>query len=188
MLFMKTIKNQIRKVYYLKSFLKFRKYGNNILLSRGGTIIRPSEITLGNNIFISNNFHISARNLIIQNNVMIGPNLVIESDNHRFDKIGSTMFSVGNDRIIKGVTINSDVWIGANVTILSGSLISEGCVIGACSLVNRYIPPYTISFGIPAKPVRTRFSKDNLRKHLIAIGKQNEYTTILSDWKKFELI
>ena len=49
---MKLFKYIIRRFYYFKSFLKFKSVGTNVILSSGGYIIRPEEITFGNNVFI----------------------------------------------------------------------------------------------------------------------------------------
>ena len=54
--------------------------------------------------------------------------------------------------------IENDVWIGCNVTILSGVHIGRGSTIAAGAVVNKDIPPYCIAGGIPArviKPYRT---------------------------------
>jgi len=55
------------------------------------------------------------------------------------------------------VLIGNDVWIGEDATILSGTRIGDGAVIGACSLVRGEIPPYAIAVGNPARVVRYRF-------------------------------
>jgi len=55
------------------------------------------------------------------------------------------------------VQIGNDVWIGQNVTILAGIEIGDGAIIGASSLVNRSVPPYSICAGVPARPIRYRF-------------------------------
>ena len=60
------------------------------------------------------------------------------------------------------VVIGNDVWIGTRVTILSGVTIGDGAVIGACSLVNRDVPPYAIAVGVPAKVTRYRFKPDEI--------------------------
>lgn len=182
------IKEILRRIYYLRSFLAFKSYGSNILLSKNGTIVRPQEISLGSDIFISERFHISARNLSIGSNVMIGPNLVIECDNHLFDQPGVTMFSTRAEREGGSVIIEDDVWIGANVTILPGSVISEGSIIGAASLVNKALPPYCICFGIPCKPYKPRFSSDELRNHLSLIKSKYDYNTIWKLWIENGLI
>jgi len=49
--------------------------------------------------------------------------------------------------------IGDSVWIGARVTILGGSHVGEGSVIGAGSVVDGEIPPFVIAAGIPARPL-----------------------------------
>jgi len=56
---------------------------------------------------------------------------------------------------VKPVTIESKVWIGFNVIILSGVTIGEGAVIGAGSVVTRDVAPYTVMAGNPARVIRS---------------------------------
>ena len=53
----------------------------------------------------------------------------------------------------KPVVIESDVMIYMKSTILRGVRIGRGSVVGANSLVNRDVPPFTIVAGVPAKEV-----------------------------------
>lgn len=62
-------------------------------------------------------------------------------------------------------TIGNDVWIGANVVVLRGVTIGDGCIIAANAVVTRDIPPYSIAGGIPAKVIRPRLA-DELREDL----------------------
>ena len=151
---------------YLVAYYKFKKKGSNLDFSMGGKFLHPEEISFGSNVFIGRSFHISARNLCIGSNVMFGPNLVIECDNHRFDKIGTPMFNYSNERNIKGITIEDDVWVGANVIILPGVTVKEGAIIGAGSVVTKDIPPYSICVGNPCRPKKNRFDKIELKQHL----------------------
>ncbi|MCR4738895.1 MAG: CatB-related O-acetyltransferase [Lachnospiraceae bacterium] len=64
------------------------------------------------------------------------------------------------------IEIGNDVWIGADVRILEGVTIGDGAVIGACSLVTKDIPPYSVCLGTPAKPVKYRFSPEKIRELL----------------------
>lgn len=160
------IKYFLRYLYYLKSYLKFKSRGKNLILSKGGTFVRPEEITFGDNVFISSNFYISARNLVFKDDIMIGPNLVIECDNHVYNEVGKTMFEVKEKRNISNVTIEDDVWIGANVTILSGVTIGEGSIIGAGSVVTKPQPKYSICVGNPCRPIKSRFTDQELKSHL----------------------
>lgn len=54
------------------------------------------------------------------------------------------------------ITIGSDVWIAGNCTILKGSVIEDGVVIGAKSLVKGKIECEGIAVGIPAKIIKYR--------------------------------
>jgi virginiamycin A acetyltransferase len=62
----------------------------------------------------------------------------------------------------KKSVIENDVWIGENVTILSGVHIGNGAVIGACSFVNKDIPDYAIAVGVPCKVIKYRFDKEDI--------------------------
>jgi acetyltransferase-like isoleucine patch superfamily enzyme len=65
----------------------------------------------------------------------------------------------------KGQTIiGNDVWIGYGATILSGVKIGDGAVIGACSVVASDVPAYAIYAGNPARHVRYRFKKREIKK------------------------
>jgi len=58
------------------------------------------------------------------------------------------------------VTIGHDVWIGHGAIILPGRTIGTGAVIAAGAVVTRDVEPYMIVAGVPAKPVRRRFSPE----------------------------
>lgn len=61
------------------------------------------------------------------------------------------------------INIGNDVWIAANVSILDGVEIGNGCIIAANSLVNKNIAPYTIVGGVPAKVIRKRFNDEEIQ-------------------------
>ena len=58
--------------------------------------------------------------------------------------------------IFRPVTLGKHVIVGANSTILPGVSISEGCSVGAMSLVNKSTDPWGIYFGIPARRIKDR--------------------------------
>jgi len=47
------------------------------------------------------------------------------------------------------VTIEDDVWIGCNATILKGVRIGSGAVIAPCSVITRDVEPNTLASGNP---------------------------------------
>ncbi len=89
------------------------------------------------------------RNIVLDDHVVLGPNVTIFSAGHD----PNTIDLVDN---YGRVTIEKDVWVGGNVTILQGVTIHEGEVIGAGSVVVNDIPPYAICVGNPARKIRDR--------------------------------
>ena len=79
---------------------KFSHVGNNFVFDLKSIFIRPETITIGNNVFIGPNSHISSRDLTFGNDIMIGPNLLIECDDHKFDVIGVKMKHISEQRNI----------------------------------------------------------------------------------------
>lgn len=64
------------------------------------------------------------------------------------------------------IVVGNDVWIGYEAVILAGVTIGDGAVVGARAVVTRDVPPYTIVGGVPAKPIRKRFSDDVVQRLL----------------------
>ena len=53
----------------------------------------------------------------------------------------------------KGITIESDVWIGPNATILKGVRIGQGAIVEAGALIAHDVPSYVRVMGNPAQVV-----------------------------------
>lgn len=159
----------IQRLYYWKLYNK-GKVGNNVRLSLHGTIANAHLVTIDDNVFISEYCHIAAHPFKIGRDVIIGPRLTAICNNHIFNRVGQTVYEYASDKIYKPIEIEPDSWLGANVTLLPGVTVGQGCIVGAGSVVNKSLPPYTICVGVPCRPIRTRFSEEDLRKHLQAIN------------------
>lgn len=184
-----SLRQMISVIRYPRLFLFSKRTGKNNRFGPKGRFLHPGEIFLGDNIYIAPNFHISARNLKIGNNVIIGPNLLLECDDHVFKNIGKTIWATFTEERIMGfVTIEDDVWIGGNVTILKNVTISEGCVIGAASVVTKSLPPYSVCVGAPCRPVKVRFTVEELETHLSLVKSDYKINTITDHWKKIGLL
>lgn len=58
--------------------------------------------------------------------------------------------------------IGNDVWIGARAIIRTGITIGDGAIIAAGAVVVQNVEPYSIVGGVPAAPIRYRFSSDEI--------------------------
>ncbi|MDB5272140.1 MAG: hexapeptide repeat-containing transferase [Chitinophagaceae bacterium] len=94
----------------------------------------------------------------------------------------------------KECIIGNDVWIGCNSTILRGVTIGDGAVVGANSLVNKNVEPYTIVVGSPAKVIKHRFTSEIITALLelkwwdIPVSVISEHTELFAAEPTMEII
>ncbi|WP_417249194.1 chloramphenicol acetyltransferase [Celeribacter sp.] len=60
--------------------------------------------------------------------------------------------------------IGHDTWIGHNAVIKPDVTIGHGAVVASSAVVTRDVAPYTIVGGIPAKPIRARFTSETAER------------------------
>ena len=116
-----------------------------------------SAISIGDNVALNDNVMINADcggRIIIGNDVLIAPNVVIRAANHRYGDPDALIRTQGH--VAGVIRIGDDVWIGANVVVLSDVSVGRGAVIGAGSVVTRDVAEYAIVAGVPAKAVGAR--------------------------------
>lgn len=74
---------------------------------------------------------------------------------------------VHRDTYSKGeVIIGNDVWVGANVLILSGVRVGDGAVLAAGSVIVKDVEPYAIVSGVPATTLQYRFKPETIEAML----------------------
>ena len=61
---------------------------------------------------------------------------------------------LGGELLPIPIEVHDGCWIGANSTILPGSVIEKGCVIAAGSVVKGLLKPNRLYAGVPAKEIR----------------------------------
>lgn len=154
----------------------------NKLMGGGERIIQyPFHITGVYNIESDNNINIgvnatimtSRAKLRIKKHFVSGPGLTIITGDHMpiIGKFLDTVTNEDKDRLDvshqfdQDVTIEEDVWCGANVTILKGVTIGRGSIIASGAVVTKNIPPYCIAGGVPAKVLKTRWTLNQILEH-----------------------
>lgn len=98
-------------------------------------------IEIGNGVFFNRDCMVCALDRItIGDRCLFGPKVIIYDHDHVFNENGLVSGKFKTSPVI----IEDHCWIGANVTILRGTHIGEGCVIGAGAIVSGNIPPHSI--------------------------------------------
>jgi acetyltransferase-like isoleucine patch superfamily enzyme len=85
---------------------------------------------------------------VLGSGVRIAAHTVIIPANHVYDST-QPLYKAGVKGV--GISIGSDVWIGAGARILDGVVIGDGSVVGAGAVVTRSIPAGCIASGVPAR-------------------------------------
>lgn len=75
-----------------------------------------------------------------------------------FDHVTEDIYRPIKDQgIVKSpVRIGPDVWIGTKATVLRGTTVGNGSVLGAHSLVRGEVPPFSVMGGVPARVLKDR--------------------------------
>lgn len=165
----------------IKNRFLFGAYGKDVFIAFGVLVNRPRYVHLGNHVRIQRNASINLHpgdkrskegllfigdgvlisqgciisalsRITIEENVIVGPNVMI-IDNTRIP--GDIRFPIKDQALKIGrVHIGADSFIGYNACIMPNVTIGKHCVIGALSVVNRDIPPFSLAVGSPAKVVK----------------------------------
>ena len=177
------VRNFIKKSLFY--FLNTPEYKNGVLLSGyssglknvsfEGTNAVPDRCNFSGKISIGyattlgyNNFF--GGDIIIGKYCQIGADVAIHTTNHPVSYmstyINKNLF--GGELVtlkeIKRTIIGNDVWIGHNVIILGNVTIGNGAILAAGALVTKDVEPFTIVAGVPAKPIKKRFSEQIIQE------------------------
>lgn len=159
-----------------------KHYGTDVRISSFATITRPELVSIGNHVAIDpwfhcttacqlgNYIHISSHVSVIGGkagllrmgdftNISTGGKIICVSEGFKGDGLIAAPGIPDNfldTRKSDPVVFEDFANTGANVVILPGVTLAEGCVVGACSLVTKSTEPWTIYAGTPARPIAKR--------------------------------
>lgn len=85
---------------------------------------------------------------------LFGDRVYVSDFDHRFDRLDVPIRKQG---IVKSpVRIGRDCWIGEKATVLRGSAVGDGSVVGAQTVVRGAFPARSVIVGNPGRVVRRR--------------------------------
>lgn len=137
-----------------------------------GVYMLPGHVWIGDYVFIGSHSHITV-DTYLGNFVMLASYVALVGGDHRYDSPETPMIFSGREPA-KSIKIGDDVWIGHGATLLSGITIGEGAIVAAGAVVTHDVPPYTIVAGVPAKPLKERFSGEEQERHRLMLARYRE--------------
>lgn len=130
------------------------------LFSLGNYSVIESFACINNavgDVIIGDHTRIGLHNTIIGpvdigNHVNLAQGITVTALNHNFSDTNKRIDEQGVST--NPVTIEDDVWVGANAVILPGVTIGEHCVVAAGAVVTKDVPPHSLVAGVPAKVIK----------------------------------
>lgn len=129
--------------FIIASYLKISaKRCGSVKISGFGRFMCISNLQIGNNVGINfGAYWVCDGGLSIGDNCRFAKNVTIYTRNHNYN---GELLPYDESNIYKPVVIGRNVWVGTNVTILPGSIIHDGVIIGAGCVVHGEIPKCSI--------------------------------------------
>lgn len=153
----------------LRSFYWKRKYHlkGSVYIGRMAKIYGDKKtLFLGDHFRCGENVEINfctSKGIYIGHDVAMARGVYIRAGNHKFDRLDVPIWHQGHNSATLeylnrtySIIIEDDVWIGANVIILSGAKVGKGAVLAAGSVVSTEIPSFSIVVGNPGRIIGNR--------------------------------
>ena len=98
----------------------------------------------------------SGNGITLGNNVLVAANTTFAPTNHEYNRRDIPMREQRHKPSKGGIIIEDDVWIGSNCVILDGTLLRQGTIVAAHSLVRGETVPFGIYGGPVAQLIKMR--------------------------------
>jgi virginiamycin A acetyltransferase len=128
------------------------------------TTFKTPSVRVGRDVFIGAMGWIAEADL--GDHVMIATRVAVQGggNTHNFDRTDIPISQQGS-AIVK-IVIGRDAWIGTGATILAN--VASGTVVGAGSVVTKEFPERSVIAGVPARVIRMRSEKSDVRSQNVA--------------------
>jgi acetyltransferase-like isoleucine patch superfamily enzyme len=124
--------------------------GVDVHIGRGVRLQHVRGITIGSRVFIHRHTQLDLRGgIVIGDDVAISPDCRILTADHDPD-------SPTREYRERRVTIGDRTWLGTGATLLPGTYVANGCVVGGGAIAHGSLDEWAIYVGNPARRVRDR--------------------------------
>lgn len=121
----------------------------------GQELLATEMLVIGDRCVIGRNCSIAAHlQIVIEDDVYFGPNVFVTDQNHANTEPG---VAIGRQiQPERPVRIGARSWLGTNVVVTPGVTIGSDVIVGANSVVTNDLLDGTVAGGIPARPLDIR--------------------------------
>jgi UDP-2-acetamido-3-amino-2,3-dideoxy-glucuronate N-acetyltransferase len=109
----------------------------------GQNVVISSDVVVGDNVKIQNNVSVYT-GCILEDDVFCGPSMV-------FTNVINPRSHVSRKDEYKTTLVRRGASLGANSTVVCGTIIGRYAFVGAGSVVTRDVPDYALVYGNPAR-------------------------------------
>jgi len=131
--------------------------GTDVRISPTASFRNGERISLGSRCHVGDRCSLWAGDvsgqIVVGEDALLGPGVFVTASNYLVPH-GQPV--IGQPHEERDVRIGARTWLGANVVVLPGVQIGDGCVVGAGSVVSRSLPAEAVAVGVPARVVRER--------------------------------
>lgn len=113
--------------------------------SLGQNVFVGNDVVIGNNVKIQNNVSVYDA-VTIEDDVFCGPSMV-------FTNVYNPRSAVTRKNEYRKTLIKRGATLGANSTIVCGTVVGEYAFVAAGAVINRDVPNFALVAGVPAKQI-----------------------------------
>jgi UDP-2-acetamido-3-amino-2,3-dideoxy-glucuronate N-acetyltransferase len=113
--------------------------------SLGQNVFVGNDVVIGNNVKIQNNVSVYDT-VTLEDDVFCGPSMV-------FTNVYNPRSAITRKDEYRRTLIKRGATLGANSTIVCGTVVGEYAFVAAGAVINRDVKPYALMAGVPAKQI-----------------------------------
>jgi len=133
------------KIWHFSHVQSGSKIGNNCSIGQNVNI--SNNVKIGNNVKIQNNVSVY-EGVVLEDYVFCGPSMVFTNI-----KLPRSEFPQNDSNLYLKTIVKKSASIGANATIICGTIIGRYSFIGAGSVVTRNVHDFALVVGNPARQI-----------------------------------